>query len=219
MRKPAYIKQAEINARRKRFKVLAVLLRGIQPPIRVLDVGGTIDFWRVIDYAQFGEICVTLLNLFPQHNLPPNFCSRVGNACSMESYVPGDFDVVISNSVIGLVGACEEQKRMAAEIRRIGQRYLVNTPNRYFPCDWLTLIPLFHFLPLRCRAFLLHYLPISPFGRLKPYSRALEWTARVRDLTYRDLRTLFPEATIAKEKVLGFTKSFRVSYGFSVTKT
>jgi hypothetical protein len=217
MHKPAYITRAEIRARRERFQLLARLLREIPPPIRILDVGGTIGFWTMLDEKQLESFHVTLLNLFPQENLPPNFCSRIGDARCMESYGPGEFDVVLSNSVIGHVGAFEDQKRMAGEIRRIGQRYFVQTPNSYFPLDWRTLIPFFHFLPLQCRAYLLHRLPITPFGRLSPYSRALEWAASVRNLTYRELCSLFPEAIIGRERVLGFTKSFMVLFGFSLS--
>ena len=214
MQKPTYITLAETSARQKRFELLARLLREVHPPIRILDLGGTMDFWRVVDYTRLGEIQVTLVNVFAQDGLPPNFCSRVGDARCMACYGPGDFDVVLSNSVIGHVGSFEDQRRMAQEIRRIGQRYFVQTPNKYFPVDWRTLVPFFHLLPLHCRATLLHRLPIMPFGRLTPYSHSLEWAASVRNLTYRELRTLFPEATIARERVLCFTKSFMVSYGF-----
>jgi hypothetical protein len=132
----------------------------------------------------------------------------------MKDYAAGDFDVVLSNSVIGHVGCFQDQQRMAAEIRRIGKRYFVQTPNHYFPVDWRTLIPCFHFLPLTVRAHLLHVVPITSFGRLESYSSALHWASSVRNLTHRELRALFPEGTIARERVLGFTKSFMVFHGF-----
>jgi hypothetical protein len=186
-------------------------------PIRILDEGGNLSFWEILDYTQLGEIHITLLNLFPQDTLPPNFCSQVGDARSMQNYASDDFDVVLSNSVIGHVGCFQDQESMAAEIRRIGKRYFVQTPNHYFPVDWRTLLPFFHFLPLKVRACLLHLLPIASFGRFKSYSSALEWASVVRNLTHRELQTLFPEATIVREKVLGFTKSFMVFHGFDAS--
>jgi SAM-dependent methyltransferase len=214
MRKPKIITQLEYRARRSRAQLLTHLLRPLQRPIRILDVGGEFGFWEILDFTQLGEIHVTLLNLFPQDKIPPNFCSQVGDARSMQGYATDDFDVVLSNSVIGHVGSFQDQKSMANEIRRIGKRYYVQTPNHYFPVDWRTLIPLFHFLPLNARARLLHSLPITSFGRLKSYSTALQWASAVRNLTYFELRVLFPEATITRERVLGFTKSFMVSQGF-----
>lgn len=214
MRKPSWVTRIEKRARRKRFALLASLLRDIDPPIRILDVGGSSEFWRNIDYRPLGEMHVTLLNLFPQENLLPNFCSRVGDACCLEENDPEEFDIVVSNSVIGHVGSFENQKRMASEIRRVGRRYYVQTPNHYFPVDWRTLIPFFHFLPLWCRASLIYCLPITQFGRIRPYAEALRWAGRVRNLTLHELRMLFPEAIIVRERFLGFTKSFMVYSGF-----
>ncbi len=87
-------------------------------------------------------------------------------------------------------------------------------PNYYLPVDRRTLIPLFQFLPLQVRAYLLHVLPITSFGRLTPYYCAYQWASAIRNLTFRELRVLFPEATIASERVLGFTKSFMIIKGF-----
>ena len=214
MRKPKFITQLERRARKRRFQLLTHLLRPLQRPIKILDVGGEFGFWETIDFSQLGEIHVTLLNLSLQDRLPPNFCSRVGDARSLRAYATEDFDVVLSNSVIGHVGSFQDQKRMANEIRRIGKRYFVQTPNQFFPVDWQTLIPFFHFLPLTIRARLLQSLPITSFGRLESYSSALQWASAVRNLTRRELRELFPEATITRERVLGFTKSFMAFHGF-----
>lgn len=61
---------------------------------------------------------------------------------------------------------------------------------------------------------MLHFFPITSFGRFKPYSSAVQWASAVRNLTHRELRALFLEATIVSERVLGFTKSFMVFKGF-----
>lgn len=214
MRKIDFVARLEQKARRNRFRLFIHLTRHLERPIRILDVGGDYGFWEILDYFKLGEINVTLLNLYPQENLPPNFHSRVGDARSMHNFQYGDFDVVFSNSVIGHVGSFQDQKIMANEIRRIGRRYFIQTPNHYFPIDWRTRIPLFHFLPLKGRAKILQILPISPFGRFKSYSSAIKWASAVRNLSYRELRMLFPEAKIAKEKFLGFTKSFMIFHGF-----
>lgn len=202
------------RARRRRFQLIVQLLRPLHRPLRILDVGGQLGFWESLDYPQLGEIQVTLLNVFHQEALPPNFYSHVGDARSMQNYTSEDFDVVLSNSVIGHVGSFRDQESMASEVRRIGKRYFVQTPNHHFPIDWRTLLPFFQFLPVKLRAHFLQFLPITSFGRLKSYSSALRWASAVRNLTHRELRALFPEATIARERVFGFTKSFMVFHGF-----
>lgn len=204
----------ENRLRRKRFLLLADLLASLPRPIRILDVGGAFGFWQILDYDRLGEIQVTLLNVYAQENLPSNFRSVVGDGRCLEAYRPEDFDVVLSNSAIGHVGAFEDQKKMAEEIRRVGRRYFVQTPNHYFPVDWRTLFPFFHFLPVKHQAWWLHHFPVAHFGRMASFPAALEWAGRVRNLTYREISSLFPDSNIVREKLFGFTKSFMVFRGF-----
>ena len=42
------------------------------------------------------------------------------------------YDVVHSNSVIEHLYNFENQKKMASEIMRVGKKYIVQTPNKYF---------------------------------------------------------------------------------------
>ena len=212
--KSAIVTQFESHLRRRRFLLLENLLRPLPRPIRILDVGGTVSFWRTMDHGRLGEIHVTLLNRFAQDDLPPRFRSEVGDARCLDAYRPEDYDVVFSNSVLGHVGTFEDQKRMSNEIKRIARRYFVQTPNRYFVVDWRTLVPFFHFLPIRLRAWCVCHVPIAPFGRLSSYSSAVEWASLVRDLTRREVRILFPDAKLVRERLLGITKSFIAFGGF-----
>jgi len=214
MKKPSIVERFEISLRRKRFLIFETLLNGLDRPVRILDVGGVMDFWNIIGYERLGGIRVTLLNLFEQVSLPPHFRSHVGDARCLRAYNPDDFDVVLSNSVIGHVGSFSDQKRMADEIRRVGRKYFVQTPNHYFPIDWRTLIPFFHFLPAKQQAWWLSHFPIAHCGRISSYPRALAWTGAVRNLTGRELKILFPESLIVPERLLGFTKSLMAIKGF-----
>ena len=213
MKKPAFVRSYEIAQRQKRFALITTLVKSIPPPVRILDVGGASEFWNIVDCSSFGELRVTLLNLFPQDDLPSGFKSIVGDARYLDRFIDQDFDLVISNSVIGHVGSFADQQLMADGIRRIAPRYFVQTPNHNFPVDWRTLIPLFHFLPLRIRALMLYSLPITPFGRISPYSKAIAWADCVRNLTFPEVKSLFPDAVIVPERVLGFSKSFMAVKG------
>jgi SAM-dependent methyltransferase len=58
-----------------------------------------------------------------------------------------EFDVVFSNAVIEHVGGREEQRRFVAESLRVARRAFVTTPNRWFPVEVHTRLPLVHWLP------------------------------------------------------------------------
>jgi SAM-dependent methyltransferase len=58
-----------------------------------------------------------------------------------------EFDVAFSNAVIEHVGNREEQRRFVAELCRVAPRVFLSTPNRWFPVETHTLVPLAHWLP------------------------------------------------------------------------
>jgi SAM-dependent methyltransferase len=119
-------------------------------------------------------------------------------------YADRAFPVVFSSSVVEHVPP-EAQQAFADEIRRVGQRYFVQTPNRWFPVEPHYQLPLFQFLPRRIRMALNRRFSLGwqPKG---------EWE-EITLLTARDLRRLFPDAEIHRERVLGLTKSLMAVRG------
>jgi SAM-dependent methyltransferase len=69
-----------------------------------------------------------------------------GDACSLP-FADGAFDIVFANAVIEHVGGPERQRRLVAEALRVGRRVFVTTPNRWFPLELHTRLPLVHWLP------------------------------------------------------------------------
>jgi SAM-dependent methyltransferase len=63
----------------------------------------------------------------------------------------GEFDVGFSNAVVEHVGAREEQRAFVHELCRVAARVFVTTPNRWFPVEVHTLLPLVHWLPRGAR--------------------------------------------------------------------
>ena len=57
------------------------------------------------------------------------------------------FDVAFSNAVVEHVGSDEKQRRFVAELCRVAPCVFVSTPNRWFPVETHTLVPLVHWLP------------------------------------------------------------------------
>ena len=69
-----------------------------------------------------------------------------GDACALP-FPEGAFDVVHSNAVIEHVGGRERQLGFVREALRVGRRVFLTTPNRWFPVEVHTRLPLVHWLP------------------------------------------------------------------------
>ncbi len=127
------------------------------------------------------------------------------------------FDIVFCSSVIEHVtvdkrdvemmqgghtfrqAAIERQQLLAQEIRRVSKRYYVQTPNRYFVVENHTWLP--GFVVLFPRPLLLR--TIRMMNKWWPKHTSADWNL----LTARDMRSLFPEARILRERSFGLTKS------------
>ncbi len=69
-----------------------------------------------------------------------------GDACALP-FPDQAFDVVFSNAVIEHVGNVDQQRLFVSEALRVGRRVFVTTPNRWFPVEVHTRLPLVHWLP------------------------------------------------------------------------
>jgi hypothetical protein len=86
-----------------------------------------------------------------------------------------EFDLGFSNAVVEHVaGGRAGQRRFVHELCRVSRRVFVTTPNRWFPLEVHTLLPLVHWLPPAAR------------GRLLPFDDVLD------PLGPRDFAALFP---------------------------
>jgi len=173
---------------------------------RVLDVGGTPSIWRLLDVAPR----ITFLNMPQGVGDCAGFDLVFASGCEMP-FNDQSFDIVFSNSVIEHVGDREAQKKFASEIRRVGRRYWVQTPNRGFPIEPHLLTPFLHWLP---RAWQRAIVPRFNFWRWieRPSRDRREcyiehYLRDIRLLDRREMVELFPDSEIRRERWLGLTKS------------
>lgn len=69
-----------------------------------------------------------------------------GDACALP-FAEGEFDIVFSNAVVEHVGNRARQRLFVSEALRVGRRVFLTTPNRRFPIEVHTRLPLVHWLP------------------------------------------------------------------------
>jgi SAM-dependent methyltransferase len=104
-----------------------------------------------------------------------------------------EFDIAFSNAAIEHVGDRTRQAAFVAEMLRVAGRVFVVTPNRWFPVEAHTGLPL------------VHYLPAPAFRTVLRRTRYKFWTEEdhLNLLTGDELRRLFPAAVHAKVAFTG----------------
>ena len=189
------------NARKARMARLVEIFQ-FKPGARVLDLGGQPDIWRFVS----SPLDITILNLPGIAASAPDdtvhsFTLVEGDACNVEAYGDKSFDFVFSNSVIEHVGDAQKQASFAREVRRLADRYWVQTPSIWFPLEAHTGVPFWFFLPERVRAAV-----------IRRWEKKLPaWTDMVkgtRVLSRRNMTAFFSDATVVTEWKFLFPKSY-----------
>ncbi len=168
-----------VQFRKRRFAFFVSLLSSLEQPVRILDIGGAENFWRMMGAIDEDQIHVTLLNLSQESVTLPNMKSVAGDARQTE-FAAQSFDVVFSNSVIEHVGAYADQQRMAEEARRVGKRYFIQTPNKYFPLEPHFLFPFYQFLPISIRVWLLRNFNLGWIPKTPDAAKARKTVTSIR---------------------------------------
>jgi ubiquinone/menaquinone biosynthesis C-methylase UbiE len=190
--------------RTKRLRQLCETFN-ITEDTEILDVGGSYPtFWK---YSPI-KPKVTLLNPKPSwlECAEPGFSTVVGDGRSLP-FKDKSFDIVISNSVIEHLGCFREQQAFAKEIRRVGRRYWVQTPNRYFFIEPHFLAPMVHFLPRNTRKAVSRYVTWWGLTTHPTKQQVSDLVDEISLLSDREVRLLFPDSETIKEKWCGMTKS------------
>ena len=155
------MKPADRISLRSRQRKFALFMETMAPTdeTTVLDIGaddlpfgegdcGTLNFFEEL-YPWPERI--TALGLTPGDRFRASYPRTryvQGDALGLP-FADGEFDVVFSNAVIEHVGGKEEQRRFVSEALRVARRAFVTTPNRWFPLEVHTRLPLVHWLPDR----------------------------------------------------------------------
>ena len=193
--------------REKRFNFFFDKIHNIQKPVRILDIGGKINFWENRGLAGNIDYCLTILNLNNEKSEFSNINCTVGDALDLSHLKSNSFDIVFSNSVIEHLHNFENQKKMADEVQRVGKKHFIQTPNKFFFIEPHYLLPFFQFLPKKVRY---NILTKTKMSRLKTWDKnfAQQYIDEIRLLSLFEIKTIFPNSEIYFEKFLGMNKSF-----------
>jgi hypothetical protein len=193
--------------RRRRFqKFLRVV--SPTPSMRILDVGGLPRAWHGVPIKSQ----ITILNIHPLDDYEGSFLQEnqlavLGDGTQLQ-FADQSFDFVYSNSVIEHLSTWERQQAFAAEARRVGRGYWIQTPAREFPIEPHYFGPFLHWFSKPIQKRLLRNFTL--WGLLgRPDEKLLdEVLAELRLLTYGEVRQLFPGSQIWVERLLGLPKSY-----------
>ena len=178
---------------RNRQRKLALFMEAMRPgpDTRIVDVGvGDTGFGTEPGVAashNFFEALypwpeqITAVSDVPLPNFSRAF-PRVRCVTASGTELPFEddaFDIAFSNAVVEHVGERSVQRRFVAELCRVAPRVFVSTPNRWFPVETHTLVPLAHWLPRGSR------------DRVFEALRCDSWRG-VELLSRRELVDLFP---------------------------
>lgn len=176
-------------------------------PVKILDIGGMVHFWKDQDLLKSGKVEIIMLNLSAEEVQIKGLSSMAGDATDLSQFADGSFDLVFSNSVIEHLYTWENQQKMAKEAVRVGKKYFVQTPNRHFFMEAHYALPFVQYLPKNLTLFLLTKTKLSR-GNKWNTKDAQQYLDEIRLLTFSEMKTLFPRAKMYKEKFFGMNKSF-----------
>lgn len=164
-------------------------LTGLRPGMRIVDVGcGALGL-----RALAPDLDITGVDVAPRPSYPGPFVQA--DATERLPFADGAFDLAYASSAIEHV-APERRAAFAAEVRRVGRGWFVQTPAFSFPIEPHALLPFAHWLPPALR---------RPYWRL---GAAGAWED-IALLRRAEMAALFGEPILA-ERFAGVVKSWIV---------
>jgi len=183
--------------RQENFRIFKTLALSYNRKVKILDLGGTQEYWEMMKYTDPNLIEITLINLDDTRVTLPNFSLVKMNVLDLD-ISKLECDIIFSHSLIEHIS---NKERFAKMIRDSGKSYFIQTPNKYFPIEPHFLVPLFQFFPIW-----LKFWYIETFRK-----ESLHEVESINLLSRGDLMKLFPNSTISGRKIFGLTQSFVIT--------
>ncbi len=180
--------------------------------VNVIDIGGTKNYWRIVpqQYLEDHNVNITVVNLpgvlLPDDHGPFNFVHADG--CNLSCFDDNSFHIAHSNSVLEHVGDWARMTQYANEIKRIAQKYFVQTPNFWFPIEPHCMTPFFHWLPKPIRVWLVMHFSLGHWSKANSIDESVQTVESTRLLNKSMFHELFSDAELRTEWLFFIPKSY-----------
>jgi hypothetical protein len=171
--------------------------------MNVIDLGGTVQWW--INFPVRPHT-VKVVNLEIEETHTSGITTHRGDACSVDVDELGSFDLVFSNSLIEHVGGADRRLALSQVVRKLANKWWIQTPYRYFPIEPHWVFPGQQWLPLAARARIARH---WHFGHMQSdsYHQAVSDCLNTELISKTEMSFLFNDSEIWPEKFMGLTKS------------
>lgn len=198
-----------LKAREKMFNMFMKRMNPT-PFLSVIDIGVTPD--ETLPESNFFEklypyksqiTAASIENAVFLENIYTGLKFVQTNANEKLPFENNQFDILFCSAVIEHVGDYESQKEFIAECLRVSKAFFLTTPNRFFPMDFHTLIPIVHWFPQKLHQTILRKVGLNFWSE----------TANLNLLTPKELKSLFPPdiiINIINYKLLGWPSNIVV---------
>ena len=116
----------------------------------------------------------------------------IGNAVKM-NFQNDAFDIVHTNATIEHVGSYQNQISLIRETVRVSKKYVfIQTPNRFYPIDFHTTLPLIHYLPKNIHRKILKFLGLNFYASEE----------NLNLLSEKNLKNMCKELNLKKFKII-----------------
>lgn len=170
---------------------------------RILDIGSEVDDQsrQILERVE-NKRTITAINITEHHlnairSTYPNINVAIADGRRLP-FPDKSFDLVYSNAVIEHVGDFEAQKEFASEVRRVGKRWFITTPNRAFPFEFHARMPLISWLPPDVMQKAAHRWGYN--HQRKRYEAGCDYSD-VHLMTARQVQAAFPDSVVLKPRI------------------
>jgi len=209
MKMSSIIKRLQGRFRRRRMDLFASAF-GIKDATRIVDLGGLPWNWSLLE--QRPEVTMVNLEGSDDYATQSGYLDALKHKMiiydgQVVPFPDNSFDICYSNSVIEHVGDSSAVARFASEVKRLAPRYFVQTPNRWFILEPHFICLFVHWLPLRLRRPIIGWFSLYCWMNKAGQDQVDELLHDIKLLSVKDMRRLFPDAEIIRERFFGLTKS------------
>jgi SAM-dependent methyltransferase len=201
--------------RPRRLRLFYRLFR-VNRETRVLDLGGGAVFWDLALAEGLPLPQITVLNIRPPGTQARAHLRWITGDARHTDFKDLSFDVVFSNSLVEHLSDWKSQVEFANEVRRLAPCYFVQTPDRHFPVEPHLVTPFVHWLPKSMyRPMIRNFTVWGLLTRPSPFF-CDELSRELALLSNREMKELFPDGAVIRERFLTFSKSLIAVRGAQV---